>query len=110
LTRVAIAAPGLEPNPMLVKQLLHAVGGDIRHIADALTRNAPLFDEELPDEATTEQISRVRALLKVLERAAARPRVTMDGRPVPARSLVEEIDNADRMLARHAAAGTGPAA
>jgi hypothetical protein len=89
----------------LVAQLLAVLGGEARSIGAALTRNAPLVDEELADEADAAQVARLSALLNVLDGAAARLEVTLDSLPLAPRQLIEEIDNAGRMLARRAAAG-----
>lgn len=92
---------------MVVMQLLRALGlgAKVRVIADALTRNAALLEEALPDEPSAEQLTRLRALLKVLEGAAIRPAVLLDGRPVPASELHEFMDNVERRRAAQGAAG-----
>jgi len=100
MPRITIAAPGLEPNPMVVMQLLRAIGTKVRLIATALSQNAPLLDEDLPEQPEAQQLAKLRQLLAVLETAAVRPRIALDGREIQGRILYEMIEAGERMLAR----------
>lgn len=85
---------------MVVMQLLRAIGTKVRLIAAALSQNAPLLEEELPEQPDARQLAKLRQLLAVLETAAVRPRITFDGREIPGRVLYELIEAGERMLAR----------
>lgn len=108
MPKITIAAPGLEPNPMVVMQLLRAIGTKVRLIAEALSKQAPLLESDWPERPTAEQVERLRKLMAVLEQAAVRPLIRLDGREMQPRLLYEELEAAERMLMKAPTPGDGP--
>lgn len=102
MQRIAISVPGLDANPMVVMRLLRALGGSmkVRDIAAALSRNAPLLDEELPNEPVAAQLTRLRALMQAIDSTAVPPHIVLDGRPVTGTVFREVLEAAERMLTR----------
>lgn len=104
MQKLVISAPALDANPMVVMQILRAIGGKVRVIAELLSKKQPLIDENFPDRPDAAQVARIRGLMKVLEHAVTPPKILLDGREIQPLTLNEIIESAEKMQMRPAGA------
>ena len=99
MSRIVISTQGGISNTRLVRALGACVSGGIGHIASSLRNGNPLFDEELFQGLRSEQFTRVRRLLTILQDFDVEPSVWESGHPISAEILLNIMQASDDSVA-----------